>query len=298
MHEGRCCSQLGLPGLAGHRRGADGAPRHRAVPAHRRAASTCCTSRRRAASSWCGRPRPTVCRSPPRPRRTTSRSPTSTLAGLRPGVQGQPAAAHGGRRRGRSSGASPTARSTPSPPTTRRTRAETKEQPLDQAPPGMLGLETALGVALARARHRRWPTSSPLLSWKPAAIAGVADRHGRPIEPGEPANLTVFDPDATWTVRPARARQQEPQHAVRRSRRCAARSATPCSTACGRHRRRGAAMNGHAIHAMNMQEWSAMAQRRFARAARAGRRQRVRGRAVRRDPTVASPAARSSSTPC
>ena len=37
---------------------------------------------------------------------------------------------------------------------------ETKEQPLDQAPPGMLGLETALGVCLAHldmplARHRR-----------------------------------------------------------------------------------------------------------------------------------------------
>ncbi len=27
--------------------------------------------------------------------------------------------------------------------------ADTKEQPLDQAPPGMVGLETALGVALA-----------------------------------------------------------------------------------------------------------------------------------------------------
>ena len=42
------------------------------------------------------------------------------------------------------------------------------------------------------------------LSWKPAAIAGVADRHGRPIEVGEPANLTVFDPDLEWEVVPAR----------------------------------------------------------------------------------------------
>ena len=32
------------------------------------------------------------------------------------------------------------------------------------------------------------------------AIAGVDARHGAPIEPGSPANLTVFDPDATWTV--------------------------------------------------------------------------------------------------
>jgi dihydroorotase len=42
------------------------------------------------------------------------------------------------------------------------------------------------------------------MSWKPAAIAGVGDRHGRPIAPGEPANLTIFDPDQTWEVVPAR----------------------------------------------------------------------------------------------
>jgi dihydroorotase len=42
------------------------------------------------------------------------------------------------------------------------------------------------------------------LSWKPAAIAGVADRHGRPIASGEPANLTIFDPAEEWEVVPAR----------------------------------------------------------------------------------------------
>jgi dihydroorotase len=80
---------------------------------------------------------------------------------------------------------------------------ETKEQPLDDAPPGMLGLETALGVALA---HLDMPVGDVVaaLSWKPAAIAGLADRHGRPIAPGEPANLTVFDPDVEWEVQPAR----------------------------------------------------------------------------------------------
>lgn len=80
---------------------------------------------------------------------------------------------------------------------------ETKEQPLDQAPPGMLGLETALGVSLA---HLDMPLADVIaaLSWKPAAIAGVADRHGRPIAVGEPANLTIFDPDIVWEVVPAR----------------------------------------------------------------------------------------------
>ena len=79
---------------------------------------------------------------------------------------------------------------------------ETKEQPLDQAPPGMLGLETALGVSLA---SLDMPIADVIaaLSWKPAAIAGVADQHGRPIAPGEPANLTVFDPTVEWQVVPA-----------------------------------------------------------------------------------------------
>ena len=79
---------------------------------------------------------------------------------------------------------------------------EDKERPIDDAPPGMLGLETALGVALAE-------LDMPLvdivaaLSWKPAAIAGVGDRHGLPIEAGNAANLVVFDPEARWQVRPA-----------------------------------------------------------------------------------------------
>ena len=81
--------------------------------------------------------------------------------------------------------------------------AESKEQPLDLAPPGMLGLETALGVSLASLEMPLVDVVAAL-SWRPAAIAGVADRHGRPIEPGEPANLTVFDPNEVWEVVPAR----------------------------------------------------------------------------------------------
>jgi dihydroorotase len=76
-----------------------------------------------------------------------------------------------------------------------------KELPLDQAPPGMLGLQTALGVALA---HLEMPLVDifALLSWKPAVIAGISDRHGRPVQVGEPANLTVVDPETIWQVAP------------------------------------------------------------------------------------------------
>jgi len=41
------------------------------------------------------------------------------------------------------------------------------------------------------------------LSWNPARIARLADRHGRPVSVGEPANLTVFDPTARWEVDPS-----------------------------------------------------------------------------------------------
>lgn len=70
------------------------------------------------------------------------------------------------------------------------------------ARPGMLGLQTALSVIVATM------VAPGLLSWRgvarvmseaPAAIVGLPDQ-GRPLEVGEPANLTVVDPDATWTV--------------------------------------------------------------------------------------------------
>lgn len=77
--------------------------------------------------------------------------------------------------------------------------AAQKEQPLDTAPPGMLGLQTALALAIGELGMDLAQVVR-LLSWGPAAIAGVQDRHGLPIAPGSAANLAVFDPEATWTV--------------------------------------------------------------------------------------------------
>ena len=76
-----------------------------------------------------------------------------------------------------------------------------KELPLDQAPPGMLGLETALGVALG-VMDIDLVHLVRIMSINPARIAGINDRHGRDIEPGAPANLVVFDPNITWQVAP------------------------------------------------------------------------------------------------
>lgn len=80
---------------------------------------------------------------------------------------------------------------------------QSKDEPFDAAPPGMLGLETALGLVateLVAPGYLDWPTALAALSWRPAQLAGIG-AHGRPIRPGEPANLTVFDPTARWTVR-------------------------------------------------------------------------------------------------
>ena len=74
-----------------------------------------------------------------------------------------------------------------------------KEQPLDQAPPGMLGLETALALSLSELNMDPQSVVAAL-SWKPARIAGVGDRHGRPVAVGETANLAIFDPNCEWVV--------------------------------------------------------------------------------------------------
>jgi dihydroorotase len=74
-----------------------------------------------------------------------------------------------------------------------------KEMSLDTAPPGMLGLETALGVVLAFGDLEIKDAVS-LLSWNPARIAKIEKVHGRPIAASEPANICVFDPELSWNV--------------------------------------------------------------------------------------------------
>jgi len=80
--------------------------------------------------------------------------------------------------------------------------AESKELPFDQAPPGMLGLETALALALT---ELDLPAAEVigLLSWRPAAVVGIDEEHSGHLAPGRPANLCVVDPATTWVVDPA-----------------------------------------------------------------------------------------------
>lgn len=78
-----------------------------------------------------------------------------------------------------------------------------KEMSLDMAPPGMLGLETALGVVLAEGGFEIRDVVA-LMSWNPAKIARIDAEHGRDVVAGIKANLCVFDPQLTWSVDPER----------------------------------------------------------------------------------------------
>jgi dihydroorotase len=79
---------------------------------------------------------------------------------------------------------------------------EEKEREFDQAPPGTIGLETALAVVLTEMVEPGFlslPEAIDRLSTAPARILGLPDQGG-PIAPGASANLVLFDPAATWTV--------------------------------------------------------------------------------------------------
>jgi dihydroorotase len=78
---------------------------------------------------------------------------------------------------------------------------EDKECEWAYARPGMLGLQTALPIALD-VFGDDWQLIAERMSRTPARIAGLAD-HGRDLVAGAPANLTLVDPAARSTVEPA-----------------------------------------------------------------------------------------------
>ncbi|MDQ3957094.1 MAG: dihydroorotase [Actinomycetota bacterium] len=82
---------------------------------------------------------------------------------------------------------------------------EEKDQEFTYAPPGMLGLETALGLTiteLVEPGHVGLTRAIELLSASPARILGLGSQGS--VAPGRRANVVVFDPAATWTVDPDR----------------------------------------------------------------------------------------------
>jgi len=77
---------------------------------------------------------------------------------------------------------------------------EAKEQPFDQAPPGMLGLETALALTLGQLGLADDAVRLfALLSWQPAAVLGLPSAAGA-VVPGVAGDLCVVDPEQRWVV--------------------------------------------------------------------------------------------------
>jgi dihydroorotase len=79
---------------------------------------------------------------------------------------------------------------------------DAKEREFDDAPNGIIGLETALGLAITELVATGLLTLPELvarMSTIPAKIFGLP---GGTLAPGAPADVTVFDPAAEWTVRP------------------------------------------------------------------------------------------------
>jgi dihydroorotase len=83
--------------------------------------------------------------------------------------------------------------------------AEDKDCEWPAAAMGMTGLETALSVvveAMVETGLLDWAGVADRMSVRPARI-GRLDAQGRPLQVGEPANLTLVDPEARWDVDPA-----------------------------------------------------------------------------------------------
>ena len=80
--------------------------------------------------------------------------------------------------------------------------SESKECEWHEASFGMLALETALSIVqktMVDSHLMSWEQVADRLSRAPARIAGYSD-HGRNLEVGAIANITIIDPSASWIV--------------------------------------------------------------------------------------------------
>jgi dihydroorotase len=85
---------------------------------------------------------------------------------------------------------------------------EKKTRELDQAPNGIIGLETLLPVcvtALIEPGHLTWPQLLEKLTVNPARVLGI-DRGT--LRPGAVADVLLLDPTAEWTIDPNKFRSK------------------------------------------------------------------------------------------
>jgi dihydroorotase len=85
---------------------------------------------------------------------------------------------------------------------------ESKEHEFQFAPFGIIGLETAVPLvirALIEPKLITWPRLIALLSTRPAELLGVT---GGSLKVGQPADVTLLDPQAEWTIDAERMRSK------------------------------------------------------------------------------------------
>ncbi|HWE38548.1 MAG TPA: dihydroorotase [Isosphaeraceae bacterium] len=79
---------------------------------------------------------------------------------------------------------------------------EKKMREIDQAPFGIIGLETLLPITvlgLIEPGHLTWPEVIAKLTVHPATLLGIPKGT---LRPGADADVTLIDPDARWTIDP------------------------------------------------------------------------------------------------
>jgi dihydroorotase len=85
---------------------------------------------------------------------------------------------------------------------------EKKMRELDQAPNGIIGLETLLPIcvqALIEPKKLTWPQLIEKLTINPAKVLGI---NRGTLKPGAVADVTVIDPAAEWVIDPAKFRSK------------------------------------------------------------------------------------------
>ena len=83
-----------------------------------------------------------------------------------------------------------------------------KEQAFDDAPFGLIGLETALGLMLTHFVHTGALSLSDLVERMSCAPARAFNLPGGTLGEGASADVTVFDPALEWTVDPQALRSK------------------------------------------------------------------------------------------
>jgi dihydroorotase len=79
---------------------------------------------------------------------------------------------------------------------------DAKEREFDDAPNGIIGLETALGLAITELVDSGLMTLADLVLRMSVMPARIFNLPGGTLAPGAAADVVVLDPTAAWTVRP------------------------------------------------------------------------------------------------